>query len=103
LRFELERFNELQYFSRDDDEGLQGFRTIGVTESVHPYMEHWWPAGHIIGYEHTFVHEIYEFLECIALDKPANPDFYDGYKCSQVLEAVDASVANRGWVEVDCI
>ncbi len=103
IRFEFERMNELQYYSVDDEEGLQGFRTIQVTEPVHPYADAWWPPGHVIGYEHTFVHELYEFIEAIAKDKPTKPDFYDGLKCSQILEAVDLSIENRQWVEVDSL
>jgi predicted dehydrogenase len=100
IKFELERLNELQYFSRDDEEGLQGFRTIGVTEPVHPYGEIWWPPGHIIGYEHTFVHEIHSFVEAIYHDKPTSPDFNDGVLCAQVLDAVDLSIAENAWVDV---
>lgn len=103
IRFEFERMNELQYYSVDDAEGLQGFRLIQVTEDVHPYAGAWWPVGHVIGYEHTFVHELYEFMEAIAKDKPANPDFYDGVKCSQILEAVELSIENRQWIEVDSL
>ena len=103
IKFEFERMNELQYYSTEDDEGLQGFRLIQVTEPVHPYAGAWWPAGHVIGYEHTFVHELYEFIEAIANDKPAIPDFYDGVKCSQVLEAVDLSIEENSWVEVDSL
>ena len=54
-------------------------------------------------YEHTFVHELYEFFECISNDKPTTPDFKDGVKCSQILEAVDLSIENRQWVDVDSI
>lgn len=103
IRFEFERMNELQYYSVDDEEGLQGFRLIQATEDVHPYADAWWPVGHVIGYEHTFVHEMYEFVEAIAKDKPTNPDFNDGVKCSQILEAVDQSIENRQWVEVDSL
>lgn len=103
LRFEFERMNELQYCSSEDSEGTNGFRTIQVTESVHPYAGFWWPAGHVIGYEHTFVHEMYEFVEAIAKDKCAAPDFSDGVKCSQVLEAVDTSIEQRQWIKVDSI
>lgn len=103
LRFEFERMNELQYFSRDDEEGTQGFRVIQCSEGCHPYMEAWWPAGHVIGYEHTFVHEMYEFVVAIAKDTRPVPDFHDGVKCSQVLEAVDLSVAERQWVSVDSL
>lgn len=103
IKFEFERMNELEYFSSEDEAGTQGFRLIQATESIHPYMEAWWPAGHVIGYEHTFVHELYEFVEAIAKDKPPAPDFSDGVKCSQVLEAVDLSIDRGQWVAVDSI
>ncbi|WP_093230741.1 Gfo/Idh/MocA family protein [Thermoflavimicrobium dichotomicum] len=101
IRFNLERLNELQVYFTDDDEHVQGFRTINVTEPVHPYAGHWWPAGHIIGYEHGFVHLIYELINSIVHDRPFAPSFYDGVKCQQVLEAVDRSIAERTWVKVD--
>ncbi|NSW92902.1 MAG: Gfo/Idh/MocA family oxidoreductase [Firmicutes bacterium] len=103
IKFEFERMNELQYFSVDDQPGTQGFRLIQVTEGIHPYMNAWWPAGHVIGYEHTFVHEMYEFVEAIAKDKQAIPNFNDGMKCSQVLEAVDLSIEEARWVKVDSL
>jgi predicted dehydrogenase len=101
LKFEFERMNELQYFNAEDPEGVQGFRLIQVTEGVHPYAGAWWPAGHVLGYEHTFIHELYEFFQAIANDKQCSPDFNDGVKCSQVLEAVDLSIAEKKWVKVD--
>jgi predicted dehydrogenase len=100
IKFELERLNELQYFSRGDEAGTQGFRTIGVTEEVHPYASNWWPAGHIIGYEHTFVHELHSFITAIANDSETTPSFFDGYKCAQIMDAVDLSIAERTWVDV---
>lgn len=103
LKFDFERMNELQYCSSEDQQGTGGFRIIQVTESVHPYAGFWWPAGHVIGYEHTFVHELYEFIEAIAKDKPTSPDFSDGVKCSQILEAVDLSIEERQWVKVDSL
>ncbi|MCA9876372.1 MAG: Gfo/Idh/MocA family oxidoreductase, partial [Thermomicrobiales bacterium] len=60
--FDLENLNNLQYFSWDDDADAQGFRTIICCDSVHPYGGHWWPDGHIIGYEHSFTHSLYDFL-----------------------------------------
>lgn len=101
LRFEFERMNELQYYSSEDCEGTQGFRLIQVTEPIHPYVSAWWPPGHVIGYEHTFVHELFEFVESIAQDKKSTPDFNDGVKCSQILEAVDLSITERQWIDVD--
>jgi len=103
LVFELERLNELQYFSREDEADVQGFRNIMVTEGTHPYISAWWPPGHIIGYEHTFVHEIHAFIESIINNTNATPDFNDGVKCSQVLEAVDASIDNACWINVSDI
>ncbi|MBP7401550.1 MAG: Gfo/Idh/MocA family oxidoreductase [Clostridia bacterium] len=101
LRFFLPRINELEFFDATADAGLQGFSVIQVSEAIHPYWEHWWPAAHVIGYEHTFVHEMYEFIQSIALDTPASPDFEDGMKCSQVMEAVERSIAERRWIRLD--
>jgi predicted dehydrogenase len=101
VRFEFERMNELQYYNVSDPAGLQGFRLIQATEAVHPYAGHWWPVGHVIGYEHTFVHELYEFIQSVYHDKPCVPNFYDGVKCCQILDAVQLSAAERTWVDVD--
>lgn len=87
LAFDLERMNELQFHSRNDPDQAQGFRTILATEPSHPYISHWWPPGHIIGYEHGFVHAAADFINAIAEDKPITPNFADGLKCIQVLEA----------------
>ena len=103
LKFVFERMNELQYFSADDEPGLQGFRLIQASEGIHPYMSAWWPAGHVIGYEHTFVHEMYEFMKAVAENEPASPDFTDGVKCSQVLEAVELSAQRRAAVDIDSL
>lgn len=103
IKFEVERINELQYFNASDEEGTQGFRVIQVTEAIHPYAYAWWPAGHVLGYEHTFVHELYEFVEAIAKDKTPSPNFNDGVKCSQVLEAVDTSIEEKQWIDVDSL
>lgn len=100
LRFEFERMNELQYFNREDPAEAQGFRTILVTESIHPYMTAWWPAGHIIGYEHGFTHTIYNFLNAIANDTRPSPDFIEGAKVSAVLDAMSKSAETRKWVDV---
>ena len=97
----VERMNELWYMSREDEEDLQGFRLIQASEGCHNYAANWWPAGHVLGYENTFAHQFYEFYEAIANDKPTCPDFYDGMKCCQILDAVEASVANRCWINVN--
>ncbi|HME52817.1 MAG TPA: Gfo/Idh/MocA family oxidoreductase [Candidatus Lokiarchaeia archaeon] len=100
LAFNLERFNELEFFSEDDPKFAQGFKTINVTEGVHPYTDHWWPAGHIIGWEHTFIHEIYEFFKAIVEDEPITPSFDDGFYNNKVLDAVLASAAKGTWMNI---
>ena len=63
-------------------------------------MQAWWPTGHVIGYEHTFVHELYEFVESIANDRPTSPCFGDGVECSRVIEAVELSAQRKALVEI---
>jgi predicted dehydrogenase len=79
--------NELQYFSNDDPPHAQGFRTIMVTESVHPYIANWWPPGHIIGYEHEFTHAVVDFVQAIVEGAEVRPNFEDGVIETKVLEA----------------
>ena len=103
MLFNLERLNELNVYSKRDLEDRMGFRNILVTESVHPFMEHWWPHGHIIGWEHTFAHEIHHLIDCIVNDKPVAPmaaTFYDGMKCQEVLEAISESSEKGRWVAI---
>ncbi|MCK0148287.1 Gfo/Idh/MocA family oxidoreductase [Arenibacter sp. F26102] len=87
LTFDLEKMNELGYYAVDDQEQLRGFRTILVTEDNHPYMENWWPAGHIIGYEHTFIHAVADFISAISEQNSISPNFHDGVEVIKVLEA----------------
>ena len=63
-------------------------------------MAAWWPPGHIIGWEHTFVHEVYDLMDAIATDTDVHPDFGEGVKCQEVLEAVSKSLEERTWVKV---
>ena len=103
VKFTFERMNELQYYSADDEEGLQGFRLIQASEGGHPYMSHWWPVGHVIGYEHTFVHEMYEFVQSIVNDTPTCPNFADGVECSRIIEAVELSAQRRVMVDIESL
>lgn len=100
LTFNLERLNELEYFSRSDDPDEQGFRNIVVTEGSHPYLNKWWPPGHIIGWEHTFIHEIGDLLTAIAKGGNVQADFYDGLRCQQVLDAAMTSSESGKWVSI---
>jgi predicted dehydrogenase len=86
LAFDLERLNELQH-----SDGTKGFRTILVTEADHPFWQWWWPHGHIIGWEHTFVHEIHHLLTAIAGGSEVAPHgatFEDGYRAAEVCDAI---------------
>lgn len=100
LLFNLERLNEIQYFTRSEAGREQGFRTILATESDHPYINRWWPPGHIIGWEHTFIHEVGDLLTAIATDQPITPDFYDGLRNQQVLDAMQQAAALKAWINV---
>ncbi|QJD88127.1 Gfo/Idh/MocA family protein [Cohnella herbarum] len=101
IRWDLEKLNELEVYFREDEPNLAGFRRIMATEPSHKYAGNWWPTGHIIGYEHAFVHIVYEFLQHMAIDSPFTPTFLDGVKCQEVLEAVDLSIERGAWVNVD--
>ncbi len=95
LRFDLERMNELEVFwTSDAPRETRGFHRVLVTESYHPFFEHWWPHGSIIGWEHTFVHEVYHMLDAIVNNKPIAPHgatFEDGYRASLVADAIAES------------
>jgi predicted dehydrogenase len=101
LRFELERLNELNIYFTDDAEDLQGFRRIIVTEPSHKYIKQWWPSGHIIGWEHTFIHQYYEFLKAIAEDYKPSPNFYDGMKSQEIVEAISKAELEKCWIKID--
>ncbi|MBB3114721.1 putative dehydrogenase [Paenibacillus phyllosphaerae] len=100
IKFDFERVNELQVYFTDDADDVQGFRRVLATDPSHAYMDAWWPAGHTIGYEHTFTHEVLELMNAIAEDRQASPSFVDGVECQAVLEAVDKSIAERRWVAI---
>ncbi len=95
--WDLERLNELQVYFADDQAGVQGFRTINVTDAAHPYAAAWWPAGHILGYEHTFVHAVKDLLDGIKENLSPAPTFEDGFRCQAVLDAVERSATTRAW------
>jgi len=97
VAFNLERMDELEFYDRTEPDQEQGFKTIGVTESVHPYVGAWWPAGHIIGYEHTFVHALHDFLTALENDTLPSPNFADGVKNQAVLEAIERSATSGKW------
>jgi predicted dehydrogenase len=92
--------NELEFYDGTEKQAQQAYKTIMVTESVHPYVGAWWPPGHIIGYEHTFVHAIHDFLTALEKDRLPEPNFYDGVKNNAVMDAIERSASARKWVRV---
>jgi predicted dehydrogenase len=102
LYFDFEDMNKLKFYNGADPVDRRGFRDILVTErdGVHPYVANWWPPGHGIGYEHTFVHAIADFVNACAEGKPVHPTFEDGLKNQRVLTAVEESSKKGKWVKV---
>ena len=94
--------NRLQFFDNTEPAHRRGFHDILVTEpdGIHPYVGQWWPPGHILGYEHTFVHTIADFVNACVRGKIVQPTFLDGLRNQRVLEAVEESAKKRQWVTV---
>jgi predicted dehydrogenase len=101
LAFDLERLNELEFFDASLPRAEQGFRRILVTEADHPYVGVWWPPGHIIGYEHSFTHQVRDLIEAIATGTDPRPSFEDALGVQQVLDAVERSAATGRWTQVE--
>jgi predicted dehydrogenase len=102
LAFDLEDLNALQFYDRTAPEDLQGFAKILVTEAVHPYVAAWWPAGHMLGYEHGFVHQVVDLVTAIDEGADPHPTFAEGLSVQRVLAAVEHSAENdSAWVRTD--
>ncbi len=102
LRFNLERLNELLVYFSEDPSDIRGFRKILVTEPEHPFLTHWWPPGHLLGWEHAQVHLIAAFLNDIATGDHSAPTFEEGLACQKVLEACERSCREQQWVATGC-
>jgi predicted dehydrogenase len=96
VRFDLERINELHYYDAGAPAELQGAARILVTEPAHPYLEAWWPPGHVLGWDHTFTSQAADFLAAIAGGRPPEPSFADGLAVQRVLAAIESSAARDG-------
>ena len=98
IAFDLERLNELEFYDATLPETELGFRRILVTEHDHPYLAPWWPTGHMLGYEHGFSHQVYDFVTAIADGTQPLPSFADGLHVQRVLDAVErSSAAGSAW------
>ena len=102
LVFDFEEMNKLKFYNGADPKDRQGFRDILVTQrdGIQPYVANWWPPGHGLGYEHTFVHAVADFVNACADGKSVQPTFEDGLKNQRVLTAVEISSAKGRWVKV---
>ena len=95
LTFDLENLNELNFLDATTPVREQGFRRILVNEPEHPYLDAWWPQGHIIGWEHTFTHQIRDFLVAIDTGTAPSPSFEEGLQVQRILAAVEKSANNK--------
>jgi predicted dehydrogenase len=100
ILWDLHDLHRLQYFDHGDASNLRGWRSIHVSDSDHPYMKHWWVPGLQIGYEHTFIHQVADFLTGLGDGKPAAPTFREALATDYVTEAVLISAASKSWVKV---
>ena len=101
LAFDLEDLNSVQFYDRTAPADRQGFRKILVTEAEHPYVAGWWPAGHMLGYEHGFSHQVKDLVEGIVGGSDPHPTFADGLRVQRVLDAVERSSGNdSAWTRV---
>ncbi|SRR5579884_698414 len=101
VEFDLENLNVLKFFSTEDPPDVQGFhKVLCLAKGVHPYASAWWADGHIIGYEHTFTHTIYDFLKSLETRSKVHPDFVDGVRNQAVLDAAMRASAGKRWIRI---
>ena len=100
LKWDLHDLHRLQVFDYKDEGPMRGWKSVHVTDSDHPYMDKWWVPGLAIGYEHSFVHQVADFLEAYAKKQPARPTFRDALETQKVCDAVLASAKSHQWVTV---
>jgi predicted dehydrogenase len=106
LVFNFERMNELQFLDATQPTCEQGFRTILATEGDHPYVEAYWPPGHVIGYEHTFLNQLADQVRALTergKKHAYHPDFADAFEAQRVLEAVEQSARDKAWVKLSSV
>jgi myo-inositol 2-dehydrogenase/D-chiro-inositol 1-dehydrogenase len=99
-KWDLHDLHRLEWFDHSDEGRLRGWRSIHITDSDHPYMKNWWVPGLQIGYEHTFTHQVADFVKAIAEGKEAAPTFRDGLAADYVTDAVLESAKSRHWEKV---
>ena len=100
IRWDLHDLNRLEFFDHSDESNTRGWRSIHITDGDMPYMDKWWVPGLCIGYEHTFVHQVADFLKSVDENAPCNPTFRDALDTAKVCDAVLASAKERAWKNV---
>ena len=100
IRWDLHDLNRLEFFDHSDEGKVRGWRSIHITDGDHPYLDKWWVPGLCIGYEHTFVHQVADFLASLTSGEPCHPTFRDALETAKVCDAVLASAASREWKNV---
>ena len=100
IRWDLHDLHRLEYFDHSDDSVVRGWRSIHITDGDMPYMDKWWVPGLQIGYEHTFVHQVADFLRSVESGEPCGPTFRDAQETQQVCDAVLESARSRQWQDV---
>ena len=100
ISWDLHDLHRLNYFSHSDEGRLRGWRSLHITDGDHPYMKHWWVPGLQIGYEHSFTHQVADFLQGLADGKPVGPTFRDALETQKVCDAVLDSARNGQWISI---
>jgi predicted dehydrogenase len=100
IRWDLHDLNRLEYFDYSDEGIVRGWRSIHISDGDQPYMGNWWVPGLCIGYEHTFVHQVADFLRSLDKGEPCPPTFRDALETAKICDAVLDSAKNRQWVDV---
>ena len=100
IRWDLHDLNRLEFFDPSDEGIVRGWRSVHISDGDHPYLDKWWVPGLCIGYEHTFVHQVADFLASLSSGEPCNPTFRDALETAKVCDAVLASAKERAWKDV---
>jgi predicted dehydrogenase len=100
LAFNLERMNRLEFFDATEPAEVQAMRDIMVTGPNHPYWENFWKPGHEIGYEHTFIATLGDFLQALDRGEPFHANFHDALEVQKVLDGILRSASSSSWVKV---
>ncbi|HUG17912.1 MAG TPA: Gfo/Idh/MocA family oxidoreductase [Planctomycetaceae bacterium] len=100
IRWDLHDLHRLEYFDHRDESIVRGWRSVHVTDGDMPYMSHWWVPGLQIGYEHTFIHQVADFLQALVDKKPCGPTFRDALETQKVCDAVLKSAAEKAWISI---